>query len=168
MITQEITNVANFTNLALRDAFSPNMCGGTTFNVDIPFLHESHWESLETMREKVPDVPFHMLLQGTNAVVNTNYPDSVFHKFCKQASTSGMYVSRVFISPNYIENLKLGIDAAGSAGGFVEGKLSYTGDISEPNKGKYYLAFSNMWTCTLTIFWEDSISTYCSYPSSLV
>jgi len=42
---------------------------------------------------------------------------------------------------NYIENLKLGVDAAGKAGGFVEGTMSYTGDVADPTKGKYNLEY---------------------------
>jgi pyruvate carboxylase len=36
-----------------------------------------------------------------------------------------------------VDNLKLGIDAVGSAGGVVEAAISYTGDISNPNKTKF-------------------------------
>ena len=40
-----------------------------------------------------------------------------------------------------IKNLNLGIDATGSAGGLVEGTISYTGEESVPNKGKYDLEY---------------------------
>uniref|UniRef100_A0A7S2UTG2 Pyruvate carboxylase n=1 Tax=Attheya septentrionalis TaxID=420275 RepID=A0A7S2UTG2_9STRA len=63
------------------------------------------------------------------------------HKFCDQAHKSGVDIFRVFDSLNYLENLKLGVDAAGSAGGFVEGAISYTGDVSDPTKGKYNLEY---------------------------
>lgn len=52
-----------------------------------------------------------------------------------------MDVFRVFDSLNYMENLRLGIDAAGTAGGVVEGCLCYTGDITDPNRGKYTLEY---------------------------
>lgn len=42
---------------------------------------------------------------------------------------------------NYIENLKLGIDAVGEAGGIIEGAVCYTGDISDPKRGKYNLEY---------------------------
>jgi len=105
------------------------------------FLHECPWERLEQLREAVPNVPFQMLLRGANAVGYTNYPDNVVYKFCEQAKTSGVDIFRVFDSLNYIDNLKLGVDAAGSAGGFVEGAMSYTGDVADPNKGKYNLEY---------------------------
>jgi pyruvate carboxylase len=37
--------------------------------------------------------------------------------------------------------LKLGIEAANAAGGFVEAAICYTGDISDPKKGKYTLDY---------------------------
>jgi len=82
-----------------------------------------------------------MLVRGANAVGYTNYPDNVVHKFCKQAQKSGIDIFRVFDSLNYVENLQLGVDAAGSAGGFVEGAMSYTGNVADPTKGKYNLEY---------------------------
>ncbi len=49
-------------------------------------------------------------------------PDNVVHEFCRLAKETGMDVFRVFDSLNYIENMKLGIDAVGEAGGIIEGK----------------------------------------------
>ena len=72
------------------------------------------------MREAVPDIPFQMLLRGANAVGYTSYPDNVVYEFCKLAKDTGMDVFRVFDSLNYLENMKLGIDAVGQAGGIVE------------------------------------------------
>lgn len=105
------------------------------------FLHECPWERLEQLREAVPDVPFQMLLRGANAVGYTNYPDNLVFKFCEQAKESGIDVFRVFDALNYIDNLKLGVEAAGAAGGFVEGTMSYTGDVADPSKTKYTLDY---------------------------
>ena len=52
-----------------------------------------------------------------------------------------MDVFRVFDSVNYIENMKLGIDAVGTAGGIVEAAVCYTGDVSDPSKGRYNLDY---------------------------
>ena len=82
-----------------------------------------------------------MMLHGANAVGYTNYPDNIVHKFYKQASKSGMDVFRVFNYLNYTYNLNLGVDAASSASGFLEGTLYYTGDVSYHNKGKYYIEY---------------------------
>jgi len=141
MRTKEFERCAEYTNTALAKAFSLEMWGGATFDVAMRFLHECPWDRLESLREKVPDVPFQMLLRGANAVGYTNYPDNVVHKFCKQAKTSGVDIFRVFDSLNYLDNLKLGVDAAGSAGGFVEGAMAYTGNVADPTKGKYNLEY---------------------------
>lgn len=93
------------------------------------------------MREAVPNVPFQMLLRGANGVGYTNYPDNAIFKFCDVSVRHGMDVFRVFDSLNYVDNLKLGIDAVGAAGGVVEAAISYTGDISDPQKGKYTLDY---------------------------
>eukprot|EP00986_Skeletonema_menzelii_P012247 scaffold6677_cov155-Skeletonema_menzelii.AAC.16 len=141
MRTKELERCAEYTNTALANAFSLEMWGGATFDVAMRFLHECPWERLESLREKTPDIPFQMLLRGANAVGYTNYPDNVVHKFCKQAHASGIDIFRVFDSLNYLDNLKLGVDAAGAAGGFVEGAMSYTGNVADPTKGKYNLEY---------------------------
>ena len=105
------------------------------------FLHECPWERLEKLREATPDIPFQMLLRGANTVGYTNYPDNVVYKFCKQAKDSGIDIFRVFDALNYVENLQVGIEAVGAAGGFVEGTMSYTGDVADPEKSKYNLDY---------------------------
>ncbi|KAH8066829.1 pyruvate carboxylase [Aureococcus anophagefferens] len=57
-----------------------------------------------------------MLFRGANGVGYTSYPDNAVFKFCDVAVKSGMDVFRVFDSLNYVENLRLGIDAVGAAG----------------------------------------------------
>jgi len=139
--TEDLLRCAPYSNAVLANAFSMEMWGGATFDVAMRFLNECPWERLEKLREKTPNVPFQMLLRGANAVGYTNYPDNVVFKFCEQAQKSGIDVFRVFDSLNYLENLKLGVEAAGTAGGFVEGAMSYTGDVSDPEKGKYNLDY---------------------------
>lgn len=138
-------NIAEPTSVALRNAYSLECWGGATFDVSMRFLNECPWERLMKLREAVPDIPFQMLLRGANAVGYTSYADNVVFKFCQLAKDAGMDVFRVFDSLNYIENMKLGIDAVGQAGGIVEGAVCYTGDVSDPDRGlydlEYYLQF---------------------------
>merc|ERR1719199_2191489 len=141
MRTQELVHAAETTNDILKGCFSMEMWGGATFDVAMRFLHECPWRRLETLREAVPDVPFQMLLRGANAVGYTNYPDNVVKRFCAQAASSGVDIFRVFDSLNYIENLKLGVEAAGEAGGFVEAAICYTGDVTAPGKSLYTLDY---------------------------
>ncbi|XP_026332581.1 pyruvate carboxylase, mitochondrial isoform X2 [Hyposmocoma kahamanoa] len=126
----------NFSNL-----YSLENWGGATFDVALRFLHECPWERLEDMRRMIPNIPFQMLLRGANAVGYTNYPDNAVYKFCDMAVKAGMDVFRVFDSLNYLPNLIIGMDAAGKAGGVVEAAISYTGDVSDPNKKKYDLKY---------------------------
>ncbi|KAL4713314.1 hypothetical protein ACJJTC_015301 [Scirpophaga incertulas] len=126
----------NFNNL-----YSLENWGGATFDVALRFLHECPWERLSDMRQKIPNIPFQMLLRGANAVGYTNYPDNAVFKFCEMAVQTGMDIFRVFDSLNYLPNLILGMEAAGKAGGVVEAAISYTGDVSDPNKKKYDLKY---------------------------
>jgi len=105
------------------------------------FLRECPWDRLADLREAVPNIPFQMLLRGANAVGYTSYPDNVNYEFCRMAKESGMDVFRIFDSINYIENMKLGIDCVGEAGGVIEAAMCYTGDISDPNRGMYSLEY---------------------------
>jgi pyruvate carboxylase len=65
----------------------------------------------------------------------------VVYEFCKKAREHGVDIFRIFDSLNYLDNLKLGIDAVGSANGVVEAAICYSGDISDPNKKKYTLDY---------------------------
>ena len=117
------------------------MWGGATFDVAMRFLYECPWERLRVLRQLVPNIPFQMLLRGANAVGYTSYPDNVVFDFCKKAKDWGIDVFRVFDSLNYVENLKLGIDAVRAAGGIVEAAICYTGDVSDPKRTRYDLNY---------------------------
>lgn len=146
MRTRELTAIAPYTAYKLPNLYSLECWGGATFDVCMRFLRECPWDRLEELRELVPNIPFQMLLRGTNAVGYKAYSDNVIYKFCEQSVKSGMDVFRVFDSLNYIENMKLGIDAVGSAGGVVEASICYSGDCSNPKEDKYtvdyYLDFA--------------------------
>eukprot|EP00629_Pelagomonadales_sp_RCC1024_P016929 CAMPEP_0119275342 /NCGR_PEP_ID=MMETSP1329-20130426/13608_1 /TAXON_ID=114041 /ORGANISM="Genus nov. species nov., Strain RCC1024" /LENGTH=1210 /DNA_ID=CAMNT_0007275719 /DNA_START=109 /DNA_END=3738 /DNA_ORIENTATION=+ len=143
--TADLARCARQTQDALGDsAFSVEMWGGATFDVSLRFLRECPWNRLETLRALAPDIPFQMLLRGANGVGYTAYPDNVIYAFCEQAVKSGIDVFRVFDSLNDMENLKLGVDAAKAAGGFVEGTICYTGDVTTSTKYDlaYYMGIS--------------------------
>eukprot|EP00628_Pelagophyceae_sp_CCMP2097_P030687 CAMPEP_0184186368 /NCGR_PEP_ID=MMETSP0976-20121227/387_1 /TAXON_ID=483370 /ORGANISM="non described non described, Strain CCMP2097" /LENGTH=1136 /DNA_ID=CAMNT_0026490657 /DNA_START=46 /DNA_END=3454 /DNA_ORIENTATION=- len=128
--TRDLVAAAPYTSHALANAYSLENWGGATFDVALRFLHECPWDRLGQLREAVPNVPFQMLLRGANGVGYTSYPDNAVFKFCDVAVKHGMDVFRVFDSLNYVDNLYLGIDAVGAAGGVVEAAISYTGDVS--------------------------------------
>merc|ERR1719228_2532635 len=139
--TYDLRRISPFVSHHLSNLYSLENWGGATFDVAMRFLHECPWERLAQLRELVPNIPFQMLLRGANAVGYTSYPDNVVFKFCELAVEAGMDVFRVFDSLNYLPNLRIGMEAVGNAGGVVEAAISYTGDITDPRKTKYSLAY---------------------------
>ncbi len=138
--TQDLARIAPATADRFAKVFSLEMWGGATFDVALRFLRECPWDRLDRLRELVPNIPFQMLLRGANAVGYTNYPDNIVRRFTQLAFEHGIDVFRIFDSLNYLENMKLGIDAVGSAGGLIEACVCYTGDVAREG-GKYSLAY---------------------------
>ena len=62
-------------------------------------------------RERVPNVPFQMLLRGSNAVGYTSYPDNVVREFVKEAAAAGIDVFRIFDALNWTKNMRVAMDA---------------------------------------------------------
>lgn len=125
----------------LSDAFSLEMWGGATFDVAYRFLKESPWERLDQLREKIPNIPFQMLLRGANAIGYTNYPDNLIREFVREAARGGIDVFRIFDSLNWLPGMEIAIDEALQTGKIVEGTLCYTGDLSDPNETKWTLKY---------------------------
>jgi len=139
--TEDLASISPATAQMLPQLFSLEMWGGATFDVALRFLRECPWNRLERLRELIPNIPFQMLLRGVNAVGYTSYPDNVVYAFVKAAKERGIDVFRIFDSLNYVENLALGIDAVGEAGGVIEASVCYTGDVSDPSRTKYSLDY---------------------------
>ena len=115
--------------------------GGATFDVAYRFLHECPWQRLRALRERMPNLLTQMLLRGSNGVGYTNYPDNVVRAFVAQAAESGVDVFRVFDSLNWVENMRVAMDAVIEAGRVCEGTICYTGDLNDPARSKYDLAY---------------------------
>lgn len=139
--TYDLRRISPYVSHRFNNLFSMENWGGATFDVALRFLFECPWERLQKMREAIPNIPFQMLLRGANAVGYTNYPDNVVQRFCELAVEHGMDIFRVFDSLNYVPNIVVGMEAAGNAGGVVEAAISYTGDVSDPDKTKYDLKY---------------------------
>ena len=108
--------------------------GGATFDVALRFLRECPWDRVTQLRERIPDIPFQMLLRGTNAVGYTTYADNIVYKFAQLAKQTGIDVFRIFDSLNYLPNLYMGMEAVQKAGGIVEAAMCYTGDVLKSKK----------------------------------
>jgi pyruvate carboxylase len=139
--TEDLARIAPTTAHLFAGMFSLEMWGGATFDVALRFLRECPWDRLDRLRELVPNIPFQMLLRGASAVGYTNYPDNVVRRFTKLACEHGIDVFRIFDALNYVENLKLGIDAVGEAGGVIEACVCYTGDVTDESRTKYSLDY---------------------------
>ena len=139
--TKDMVNIAEYMSYAMPNAFALEMWGGATFDVAYRFLHESPWDRLKLLREKIPNVLFMMLLRGANAVGYTSYPDNLIREFIKEAAVSGIDVFRVFDSLNWLPNMELSIDEVLKQNKICEGYICYTGDISDPSRDKYNLEY---------------------------
>ncbi len=123
------------------DLFSLECWGGATFDVSLRFLKEDPWAHIVALRECVPNILLQMLLRGANGVGYRNYPDNVVRYFVAQAADAGIDVFRIFDSLNWIENMRVSIDAVREAGKLCEAAICYTGDITDPSRTKYDLAY---------------------------
>uniref|UniRef100_A0A2C9JXN7 Pyruvate carboxylase n=1 Tax=Biomphalaria glabrata TaxID=6526 RepID=A0A2C9JXN7_BIOGL len=139
--TYDLKRISPFVAHNFTPLYSSENWGGATFDVAMRFLHECPWDRLRELRQLIPNIPFQMLLRGANAVGYTNYPDNVVFRFCDLAVKNGMDIFRIFDSLNYVPNIIVGMEAAGKAGGVVEAAMSYTGDVSDPDKKKYNLEY---------------------------
>ncbi|MBP0481157.1 pyruvate carboxylase [Sagittula salina] len=125
----------------LPQLFSMECWGGATFDVAYRFLQECPWQRLRDLRARMPNLLTQMLLRGANGVGYTNYPDNVVQFFVKQAAETGVDVFRVFDSLNWVENMRVAMDAVLETGKILEGTVCYTGDMLDPDRSKYDLKY---------------------------
>ena len=137
----DMLKVAYRYNNNLSELFSVECWGGATFDVAYRFLQECPWQRLRDLRKRMPDSLLQMLLRGSNGVGYTNYPDNYVKYFVKLAADSGIDVFRVFDSLNWVENMRLSMDAVLETGKILEASICYTGDILDPTRTKYSLKY---------------------------
>jgi pyruvate carboxylase len=65
----------------------------------------------------------------------------VVQAFIAQAADSGVDVFRVFDSLNWVENMRVAMDAVVESGKICEGTICYTGDLFDKNRDKYNLDY---------------------------
>lgn len=125
----------------LPQLFSVECWGGATFDVAYRFLQECPWQRLRDIRAQMPNLMTQMLLRASNGVGYTNYPDNVVQFFVKQAAETGVDVFRVFDSLNWVENMRVAMDAVIESGKICEGTVCYTGNMLDPDRSKYDLQY---------------------------
>ena len=144
--THDIAAVAGSYARMLPQLLSLECWGGATFDVAMRFLTEDPWERLQQVREGAPNLLLQMLLRGANGVGYTNYPDNVVRHFVQQAArgrdgTGGIDLFRVFDCLNWVENMRVAMDAVREEGKLCEGTLCYTGDLTNSARPKYDLKY---------------------------
>ncbi|EBY7415899.1 pyruvate carboxylase, partial [Salmonella enterica subsp. enterica serovar Alachua] len=139
--TYDIARVANAYAQALPNLFSLECWGGATFDVSMRFLTEDPWERLAMVREGAPNILLQMLLRGANGVGYKSYPDNVVKYFVREAARGGMDLFRVFDSLNWVENMRVSMDAVLEENKLCEAAICYTGDILNPERAKYDLKY---------------------------
>ncbi len=137
----DITRIAQAYSRGLPNLFSLECWGGATFDVSMRFLNEDPWERLAKVREGAPNILTQMLLRGSNGVGYTNYADNVVKFFVKEAARGGVDIFRVFDCLNWVENMRVSLDAVIEADKVAEGVVCYTGDLLDPNRAKYDLKY---------------------------
>ncbi|GIL00423.1 MAG: pyruvate carboxylase [Alphaproteobacteria bacterium] len=141
MRTFDIARIAGTYARALPRLLSLECWGGATFDVAMRFLTEDPWERLARVREAAPNILLQMLLRGANGVGYTNYPDNVVRHFVHQAAEGGIDLFRVFDCLNWVENMRVAMDAVRETGRLCEAAICYTGDILDPARPKYGLDY---------------------------
>ena len=141
MRTYDLAEIAPHYARMLPELFSLECWGGATFDVAMRFLKEDPWERLARLRAAVPNVLFQMLLRASNAVGYTNYADNVVRFFVQQAAKEGIDVFRVFDSLNWVDNMRVAMDAVAESGALCEAAICYTGDIFDAARPKYNLKY---------------------------
>ncbi|MEP4247496.1 pyruvate carboxylase [Tateyamaria sp.] len=141
MRSHDMIKVAPAYAANLPQLFSMECWGGATFDVAYRFLQECPWQRLRDLRERMPNLMTQMLLRGANGVGYTNYPDNVVQEFVRVAADTGVDVFRVFDSLNWVENMRVAMDAVQEQNKICEGTICYTGDILNPDRAKYDLKY---------------------------
>ena len=139
--THDLLATASAVSHRLPNLFSIEMWGGATFDTAMRFLNEDPWQRLRSLRERIPNICFQMLLRGANAVGYGSYPDNVIVEFVRESAAQGIDIFRIFDSLNSIENMRVSIDAALETGAVCEPSICYTGDILDASRPKYSLKY---------------------------
>ena len=141
MRTYDIARISGTYARALPNLLSLECWGGATFDVAMRFLTEDPWERLAKIREGAPNILLQMLLRGANGVGYTNYPDNVVKHFVRQAAAGGIDLFRVFDCLNWVDNMRISMDAVCEENRLCEATICYTGDILNSARPKYDLKY---------------------------
>lgn len=140
MRTIDMERIAPDYARAFPNLLSLECWGGATFDVSMRFLMEDPWERILAIREATPNLLTQMLLRGSNAVGYANYPDNVVRQFIRNASEV-IDVFRIFDCFNWVENMRVAIDAVAECGKIAQGAICYTGNLLDSKRSKFDLTY---------------------------
>ncbi|MGI9366193.1 MAG: pyruvate carboxylase [Rhizobiaceae bacterium] len=141
MRTYDIAAVAGAYAKSLPELLSLECWGGATFDVAMRFLTEDPWERLAAIRERAPNILLQALVRGSNGVGYTGYPDNVVRQFIHEAANGGVDLFRVFDCLNWVDNMRVSIDAILETGKLCEGAICYSGDLLDESRPKYNMKY---------------------------
>ena len=141
MRTYDIEHVAESYARAMPNLLSLECWGGATFDVSMRFLTEDPWERLAMIRERAPNILLQCLIRGANGVGYTNYPDNVVQYFVKQAAAGGVDLFRVFDCFNWVDNMRVSMDAILAEDKLCEAAICYTSNMMDPKQKQYTLDY---------------------------
>ena len=141
MRSHDMVKVAPAYSANLPQLFSMECWGGATFDVAYLGLAACPGRGLRAVGAGLSNNMTQMLLRGANGVGYTNYPDNVVQDFVRVAANTGVDVFRVFDSLNWVENMRVAMDAVQEQNKVCEGTICYTGDILNPDRAKYDLKY---------------------------
>ena len=141
MRSRDMFDVAPAYARLLPELFSLECWGGATFDVAMRFLSEDPWERLAGLKQRIPNILLQMLLRASNAVGYTNYSDNVVRHFVRHAADGGVDLFRVFDALNWVDNMRVAMDAVLEADKLCEAAICYSGDMLNANETKYTLDY---------------------------
>lgn len=106
--------------------WSVEMWGGATFDSCLRFLDEGPWERIRSLKRRMPNTPFQMLLRGQNIVGYHHYPDDVVERFIVRARANGIDIFRIFDALNDARNMAWAMRVVKREGGHVQASICYT------------------------------------------
>ena len=115
--------------------------GGATFDVAMRFLTEDPWERLARSASACRTCSCRCCCAAPTASATPTIPTMSSASSCTQAAEAGIDLFRVFDCLNWVENMRVAMDAVREAGKLCEGAICYTGDILDPDRAKYDLKY---------------------------
>ena len=143
MRTYDLLQIAEAVAHLMPQLFSLEMWGGATFDTAMRFMQEDPWDRLDLLRTRIPNIPFQMLLRASNARGVYELSGQRRARISsKPAAEHGIDVFRIFDSLNWVENMKVAIEAVReNTNAICEAAICYTGDILDPKRTKYSLNY---------------------------